>query len=53
VATPLLDKPEIVAVSHLGEARAWSTTSRSEESVRTIMGGHLARLMNVDHSVLR
>jgi hypothetical protein len=37
VATPLLDKPEIVAVSHLGEAGAWSTTSRSEESVRTIM----------------
>jgi hypothetical protein len=53
VATPLLDKPEIVAVSHLGETRAWSTTCQAEGPVRTNVGGHLARLMNPDHSILR
>jgi hypothetical protein len=53
VATKLLDKPEFDAVSHLGEPRAWLTTFGSEESVRTTTGGSLARLLNVDHSVLR
>ena len=53
MATPLLDMPEFHAVSQLGEACAWSTTSRSKESVGGIVGGSLAWLMNLDHSVPR